>query len=170
MWVNKPHGPTELWPNSVEDFWFHRNRKKTRRHKQTSGEGEHGTKLSFFCNWIEQINNKASSLWLPQKSEFIHDVRMARSVGVGHCWDNSTSCRRLPTTDHPAVLKQIALFFSTASSSQHYYRLHCLSHPVVIIRPWTKREEAKSTIDTLWGTAIVIIKREKKKKTMKYKN
>ena len=79
-------------------------------YEQMTGEGEHGTKLSFICNWIEQINNKASSLWLPKKSKFICDVRMARSVGVGHRWDNSTSHRRSPTTDHPAVLKQIALF------------------------------------------------------------
>ena len=140
MWVNKPHGPTELWPNSVEEFRVHRNRKKdSARHKQTSGIGEHGT-------ITEQINNKASSLWLPKKSEFICNVRMARIVGVGHRWDNSTSRRRSPTTDHPAVLKQIALFFSTASSSQHYYRRHCLSHPVVIIRPWTKRRRSQQSI------------------------
>ena len=147
---------------------------ETEKRQHALDDNERGrrawNKALIFWNRIEQINNKASSLWLPKKSEFIRDVRMARSVGVGHRWDNSTSRRRSPTTDHPAVLKQIALFFSTASSSQHYYRCHCLLHPVVIIRPWMKREEAKSTINTLWGTAIVIIKREKKKKTMKYKN
>ena len=49
---------------------------------------------------------------------------MARSVGVGHRWDNSTSCRRLPTTDHTFFLHRIVLTALLLSSLLVSSRCH----------------------------------------------